>query len=278
MAIMRESVRGLEAQIESLDQLRAGRQKQVELFQQQLDSFRKLHGQGFISRNQLLDLERQLTEVQSRQSEDLANIASINARLAEFRMRGAQRELEFRREVETQLADVQKEVALLGERLAAQRDTHSRLVVRAPVSGTVVDIAFHTVDGVVKPGERIMDIVPAEDELIIEAQVHPQYIDRVHVGLPADLHFDAYMSRIDRPVISGKVAVVSADVLTDPRTGAQHYAMRISVPPIEIAKLQGLQLQPGMQATVMIKTGERSLLVYLGRPIMRRFATAMSEH
>jgi membrane fusion protein, protease secretion system len=193
-------------------------------------------------------------------------------------MRGAQRELEYRREVETQLTEVQKEAALLGERLAGLRDTHARLVLRAPVSGTVVDLAFHTVDGVVKPGERIMDIVPVGDELIIEAQVAPQYIDRVRVGLPADLHFDAYMSRIERPVIRGKVAVVSADALTDARTGAQYYTMRISVPATEIAKLGRLKLQPGMQSTVMIKTGERTLLAYLAQPLLRRFTTAMSEH
>src|SRR5436190_1143200 len=130
--------------------------------------------------------------------ETLANIASVNARLAEFRMRGAQREVEYRREVETQLADVQKEVATLGERLSAHRDVNSRLVIRAPVSGTVVDLAFHTIGGVIKPGDRILDIVPEGDELIVEARVPTQFIDRVHAGLAADVHFDAYLNRADR--------------------------------------------------------------------------------
>jgi membrane fusion protein, protease secretion system len=278
LRIVRESTRGLELQLRSLDKLEAGREKQVELFNEQLESFRKLNRQGFVSRNQLLEIERQLAEVQSKQSEDLANIAGVNARLTEFRMRGSQLEVEYRRDVETQLAEVQREIATLGERLSALQDTYGRLAIRAPVSGTVVDMAFHTIGGVIKPGDRILDIVPRGDELIIEARVAPQYIDRVYPGLPADVHFDAYMSRVERPVISGTVSVVSADALLDDRTGGQYYTMRVTVPEPELARLGNLQLQPGMQGTVMVKTGERSLLVYLARPLLRRFTTALTEH
>jgi protease secretion system membrane fusion protein len=278
LGILRESVRGLEEQLRTLEQLRLGRRKQVAMFEEQLASFRKLGAQGYVSRNHLLEQERQLSELQGRQSEDLATMAGIRARLAEFRMRGSQRETEYRREVEAQLAEVQKEAATLGERLAAQRDTHARLAIRAPVSGTVVDLAAATVGGVVKPGERIMDIVPAGDEMMMEARLAPQYIDRVRPGLPVHLHFDAYMSRAERPVIGGTVAVVSADALTDPRSGEAYYAMRVSVSPEARGRLGDLQLQPGMQATVMVKTGERSLLVYLARPLLRRFTAALSEH
>jgi protease secretion system membrane fusion protein len=130
----------------------------------------------------------------------------------------------------------------------------------------------------VKPGERILDIVPQGDELIVEARVAPQYIDRIHAGLPADVHFDAYTSRARQPVIAGKVLLVSADAIADARTGAQFYAMRVAVPASELKKLGSLQLQPGMQGTVMVKTGERSLLVYLTRPLLRRFTAALGEH
>src|SRR2546426_7872238 len=197
LGIIRESVRGLEVQARSLDQLQADREKQVQLFQQQLASFRNLNSQGFVSRNQLLELERQLAEVQSRESETLANIAGTNARLADLRMRGAQREVEYRREVE---------------------------------------------------------------------------------ALPADVHFDAYMNRAAQPVVRGKVTVVSADALMDARAGQPYYAMRVKVPASELKRLGSVKLQPGMQGTVMVKTGERSLLVYLTRPLLRRFTTAMGEH
>jgi protease secretion system membrane fusion protein len=277
LKIIRESVRGLELQVRSLDLLRQGREKQLALFNEQLDSYRKLSLSGYISRNQLLEVERQLAELQSKQSEDLSNIASVNARLAEFRMRGAQREFEYRREVETQLADIQKEASTLGERLSGLRDTHERLVLKAPVTGTVVDLVFHTIGGVIKPGDRILDIVPAEDALIVEAQVPTQFIDRVKVGLDADVHFDAFVGRYDSVVVAARLVTVSADALTEQRTGQQFYTVRASISGSELAKLGGARIQPGMQCVMMIKTGERSLLAYLGRPFLRRFIPAMSE-
>jgi HlyD family type I secretion membrane fusion protein len=277
LRIIRESVQGLEKQLTSLSQLRVEREKQIALLHEQLTSYRELRSAGFVSRNSLLELERQAAEVTSRQGEDLSNIAGINARLAEFRMRGSQRQIEYRREVETQLAEVQRDLSVLNERLAAQRDTFDRLALRAPVAGKVVDLAFHTLGGVVRPGERIMDIVPENDALIVEARVAPQYIDSLHAGLMADVHFDAYASRVQRPVIRGQLALVSADALKDDRSGRPYYAMRVTVPPAEVQRLGDLRLQPGMQTTVMVKTGERTLMTYLLHPLMRRFQTGLSE-
>ena len=278
LVIIRESVRGLEIQVSSLDALVVGRQKQIKLFEEQLAALQKLFAQNFVSRVQLIEIERQLAEVQTKQSEDFSNIAAVKARLAEFRMRGAQREVEYRREVETQLADTQKEASVARERLVASKDIFERLVMKAPVSGAVVDLAFHTLGGVIKPGDKIMEIVPEGDAMIVEGQVPPQYIDRVKVGLPADIHFDAYLNQVKQPVIAGKVATVSADVLTDSRTGGQYYTIRVSVTGGELKKLGEFKIQPGMQTTVMVKTGERSMMAYLLRPLFRRFATALGEN
>lgn len=278
LAIISETLRGLETQVSSLDTLVSGRAQQIKLFQEQLAAYQKLFAQNFVSRVQLIEIERQLAEVQTKQSEDLSNIAAVKARLAEFRMRGAQREVEYRREVETQLADTQKDAALARERLVAAKDVFDRLVVKAPVGGVVMDLAFHTMGGVVKPGDKIMEIVPKGDAMIVEGQVPPQYIDRVKVGLPADIHFDAYLNQVKQPVIAGKVATVSADTLTDQRTGAQYYTIRVSVADGELKKLGEFKIQPGMQTTVMVKTGERSMMAYLLRPLFRRFATALGEN
>lgn len=277
LRIIRESVKGLEDQLASLNQLKSGRERQVELFKVQLDKFHRLNRQGFVSHNQLLDQERQLSEIQTKQSEDLANIGSINARLAEFRMRGSQRMIEHRREIETQLADVQREASTLVERLAVVRNSHERLIIRAPVAGTVVDVAVHTIGGVIKPGERLLEIVPDSDRLVVEAQLAPQYIDRVRPGLKVDIHFDAYVSLVNRPLVSGELEVVSADILTDTRSGAPYYAIRVTVPASETGKMANVKLFPGMQSTVMIKTGERTFLGYLMRPLLRRFSSALSE-
>jgi protease secretion system membrane fusion protein len=277
LRILRESVRGLEGQLASLEQLKVGRERQVTLFNAQLDKFQSLNKQGFISQNQLLDMERQLAELQSKQSDDMATLGGVNARLAEYRMRDNQRLNEFRREVETQLADVQRDESALADRLFALRDSHERLVIRAPVSGTVVDLAVNTVGGVVKPGDRLLDIVPDSDDLVIEAQLAPQHVDRMRAGLPADIHFDAYVSMVRRPMVSGNVSVVSADALTDPRSGEKYYAMRVKIPVHELAALGAIRLQPGMLCSVTVKTGERTLLAYLIRPLIRRFSGALNE-
>ncbi len=278
LRIIRESVRGLETQLASLGQLKAGRETQIALFNEQLQSFRNLRTEGFVSRNNVLEIERQLAEVQSKQSEDLSNIAAINTRLAEFRMRASQREMEYRREVEAQMGDFQRDAATLTERLTAQQDNVERLVIRAPVAGKVVDLAVHTVGGVVRPGDRLMDLVPEADGLVVEARMPTQYVDRVHAGLPADVRFDAYADRAARPALTGQVMLVSADALRDERSGITYYQLRVTVPAGEARKLGQVQLRPGMPATVMVKTGERTLMAYLARPLLRRLDGAFSEH
>ncbi len=278
LRIVRESVKGLRAQLASLAQLKSGREKQVSLFNEQLDKFKGLQSQGFVSQNQLLDIERQLSEVQSKQAEDLANIAATNARLAEFELREQQIVNDYRKAVESELSEAQRELAVQAERMKGLSDSYDRLVIRAPVAGTVVDVAVNTVGGVVKPGDRVMDIVPVGEELVVEAQLPPQFIDRVRPGLAADVHFDAYVSLAKRPMVSGVVQTVSADVMTDQRSGVPYYTVRVRIDPQEMIRLQDVKLFPGMQCSVTIKTGERTLLAYLLRPLLKRTQAALLEH
>ncbi len=275
--LIRESKRGLENQLQSLQNLKTSRERQVALFDEQMASARSLQSQGYLSRNQALDVERQLSEVHSRQSEDLSNINAIQARLAELKLRESQYLVDQRREIEAELADVRREMSSLAERVAAFSDTHERLAIRAPVSGTIVSLAVATVGGVIKSGDRVLDVVPDGDDLIVEAKVDPRYIDRVHTGLQADLHFDAYLDAFQRPIVAGDVQVISADAIPDERTGAPFYRVRVTIPAKDRALLASLKLQPGMPCTVMIKTGEHSLLTYLVKPLMRRFVGALAE-
>lgn len=277
MRLIRESKRGLENQLRSLQNLKTSRERQVALFDEQMASARSLQAQGYLSRNQALDVERQLSEVHSRQSEDLSNINAIQARLAELELRESQYLIDQRREIEAELAEVRRDLTALAERVAAFSDTHERLAIRAPVSGTIVNLAVATVGGVLKSGDRVLDIVPDGDELIVEAKVDPRYIDRIYAGLQADLRFDAYLDAFQRPIVAGDVEVVSADAISDEKTGVTYYKVRVTIPPTERELLSSLKLQPGMPCTVMIKTGEHSLLTYLVQPLMRRFVGALAE-
>lgn len=275
--ILRSSRRGLEVQLRSLDALKRGRERQVKLLDEQVTAATALRDQGYVSRNQALEIERQLAEIQSRQGEDLASISATQTRLAELRLRESQHWVDTRRDLEASLVETRRDSALLAEKVAAIRDTYARLSIRAPVAGTVVDLAVTTVGGVVQAGDRIMEIVPDGDQLIVEARLDPRYVDRVRAGLSADLHFDAYMNLAMRPLATGQVKTVSADAMMDDRTGTPYYVLRVAIPLTERRRLGDVKLQPGMLCSVMVKTGEQTLLAYLTRPIVRRFFGTFSE-
>ena len=160
--------------------------------------------------------------------------------------------------------------------MRAVQDQHARLDVRAPVSGVVVNMAAHTVGGVIAAGSRILDIVPQNDRLLVEAQVQPADIDGVRPGLHADIRFPAF-ERMNMPHITGRVTVVSADRIVNDRTGSGHFLVRAQVDDGQIAKFGELSLVPGMPAQVIINKGEGTLLGYLMAPLARLFWTAFRE-
>jgi HlyD family secretion protein len=152
-----------------------------------------------------------------------------------------------------------------------------RAFVVAPVSGIVVQKRFHTTGGVVGPGQPILDIVPAEAGLLVDARVRPVDIDMVAAGQPARVHFLPYSER-NLPQIWGEVRSVSADSLVDENTGEQYFLARIEVPKDEIAKMGAdAKVTSGMPAEVLIMTGERTVLQYLTQPIIDSLRRSFRE-
>ena len=146
----------------------------------------------------------------------------------------------------------------------------------APVAGQVVGLAVQTVGAVVQPGQQIMSIVPPGEPLVLEARVAPHLIDRVHAGLAADVRFASF-AHSPQLVVQGEVSSVSGDLLTDTQTNVSYYLARIKLTPEGMKELGSRQLQPGMPAEVVIKTGGRSLLTYLAAPLFKRMAGSMKE-
>ena len=142
--------------------------------------------------------------------------------------------------------------------------------------GTIVGMKVHTVGGVIGPGEALLDIVPGEDTLIIEARIDPMDIDVVRWGLPARVRFTAFSQRNSTPV-DGRVISVSADKLVDDRTGQEYYLARIKLDEDPSEALNGAQLYPGMHAEVMIVTGARTALEYILAPFTRSMDRALRE-
>ncbi len=197
-----------------------------------------------------------------------------------------QRELElkiaeFKSATASQLAQVQLEVEADGQKVKALAAELADTEVRSPASGQVVGLQVQTVGAVIQPGQKIMDIVPLHEGLLIDAKVAPHLIDSIHKGLAVDVSFSSFVHS-PQLVVQGVVESLSKDIVTDPQVnpmqpGASYYLARISVTPKGMASLGKRQMQPGMPVLVVVKTGERSLLTYLVDPLVKRITVSMKE-
>lgn len=274
--ILENRIAQSKSRITALESKRASKERQMGLVEKELNGLRKLAKSGHVATNQVLAVERQLEQFRSERDESSAELAAVQQEIGEAELQIAQLTTSFREEVEQDLREAQTELFDLTERLQAARIDLARLVVPAPVSGTVMDMRIHTEGGVVTPGSPIMDIVPEDDSLVVEAQVRPTDVDEVAVGQPADLRFPALPQRTT-PVIHGQVTVVSADRLTDPETKQGYYQARVEIDGKENARLAHLDLIPGMPVEVLIKGEERTLFEYLIAPIEETLVKAMRE-
>jgi protease secretion system membrane fusion protein len=273
---MQESIRGQEGLILSYQQMLESRKGQVALLQDELKNTRELVSEGYAPRNRQLELERMVAESVTAQAELQGNTVRARQAISELRQRVVARQQDYRKEIEQQLADASREVIGEGEKFRAMENELARTEIRAPASGQVVGLAMQTVGGVVQPGQKLMDIVPGHEPLLLEARVPPQFIDRVRAGLPVDIRFSAF-AHSPQLVVDGKVSSVSGDLIVENPNTPPYYLARVSVTPEGLRKLGARQMQPGMPAEVVFRTGERSLLTYLLHPLTKRFAASMKE-
>jgi protease secretion system membrane fusion protein len=271
-----ENIAGLRAQIRGLEESRESQKQQLNFLKEQLDGVRDLAKEGYIPRNRLLDLERTYAQVNGGLSENVGNIGRAQRQISELSLRRMQRQQEVQKEVRTQLTDVQKEADALNSRLIAQDFELANVLVRAPVDGTVVGLNVFTNGGVVPPGARLMDLVPTDDPLVVEGMVPVNLIDKVHPDLKVEFLFSAF-NQNKTPHIPGVVTRVSADKLVDEKTGQPYYKMSAKVTPEGVKLLKDHQVRPGMPVELFIKTGERTMMNYLLKPIMDRANTSMTE-
>ncbi|HEY1042801.1 MAG TPA: HlyD family type I secretion periplasmic adaptor subunit [Telluria sp.] len=278
LSALDENVAGLKMQIEGMQASRTTKKEQLAILKEQLDNIRELAKDGYVPRARQLDLERTYSQLSGASSEEIGNIGRAQRQIAELAMRRSQRMQEFQAQVRAQLADVQKEANALAGRMSAEDYALANVEVKAPVDGIVMDLEVFTRGGVVSPGFRMMDVVPAADALIVEGQLPINLVDKVHPGLPVDLIFSAF-NQSTTPHIPGEVTTVSADRLTDPKTGAPYYDVKVRVTPEGLKKLadRKLQVRPGMPVELFVKTGERTMMNYLLKPLFDRATVSLTE-
>lgn len=276
---MEETIRGQEGLVEAYQGMLGNRKSQAALLTEELNNTRGLVKDGYAPRNRQLELERMVAETNTALAELQGNAIRARRSILEVRQRMISRQQEYRKEVEGQLADVDREVLADAQKFRALQDDLGRTEIRATATGQVVGLAVQTAGAVIGPGQKLMDIVPKDEPLLLEAKVAPHLIDRVRAGLPVDVRFSAF-AHSPQLVVEGKVLSVSGDLLADAPTvqgTATYYLARVVVTPEGLKQLGKRHMQPGMPVDVVFKTGERSLLTYLLHPLTKRLAASMTE-
>lgn len=269
-SVIREKINQLGSQI-------VGAEAQVKSFTDQINSVRKeatdiapLVERGLIARPRILQLERTAYGLEGQIADANANIAKARQAIAEQEQQIAQLDNDRMTDVTKDLRDTQAKLLEVIPKALNAKAVLGRMEIRAPYTGRVVGLTVFSVGGVIQRGDKILDIVPDEDSLTIEAQVGVDDISDVHPDTRAEVHLTAYKQRIV-PIIHGDVIQVSADRLTDPKTNAPFYTAFVRIDRDELAAMPNIRLYPGMPATVMIPTVQRTAFEYIVGPLLMSF-------
>lgn len=250
--------------------------RSLELSNRELEIVREVAERGYRSQLDLLRLQRQSNEIEGQLRTTRLQIPGVRAAAAEVEARLEERQRLYQREASTELARVRAELSATSEILRSMADRVARREVRSPVAGTVKQIAVRTIGGVLEPGAALMEIVPGEDELLVEARIRPNDIAFVHPGQTALLKISAYDFSIYGG-IKGEVARISADSIPDDK-GEPWFHVRVRADRMALGTPERpLPISPGMTAQVDIVTGQRTILQYLLKPIVKTTDRAMTE-
>ena len=272
-----ENSQGLKEQSNSYQNILVQRRSQLALLSEELNNTRGMVKEGYAPRNKQFELERMVAESNAAIEDLMGNSLRITRQIAELKQRSVARKQEYRKEIESQLADITREVQSDAEKFVAVSADLDRMEIKSPATGQVVGLSVQTVGAVLQPGQKLLDVVPDTQTLLLEAHIPPHLIDKVQNGLPADIRFNSFANS-PQLVVEGKVLSVSGDLLSDPQQPQySYYLARLQVTPSGMKTLGQRQMQPGMPAEVVIKTGERSLLTYLLHPLTKRFAASLKE-
>lgn len=275
-AQLRQRIDQIGQETEGLVVRRKAKEEELSWIAQELVGVRNLKDQQLILFNRLAELERMRAQLDGERGQLIAEIARAATRVTETELQVLQLDQDRRSEVITELRDVDNKLAELSEQRVTAEDQLKRIDILAPQSGFVHELSVHTVGGVITAGETIMQIVPVNDALVVEARIQPADIDQLHPGQKTALRFSSFNQRTT-PEIFGEVKTIAADLITNPQTGEAWYTVRIHIASQELSRLGALSLVPGMPVEAFIQTGERTALSYLLKPLADQVARAVRE-
>lgn len=275
--ILGKRIKQLQAEIDGLVEVIAAQDEQIALVTEEVDTVSALLERGLGNRPRLLALQRERADIRAEQASSRARIARHEQSIGETQIQLLTMTEQVREELSDELSRVRSELATVRSQLPSREDVLQRTLVAAPLDGTVVNLRVTTERGVVQPGEPLLDLVPVEATLIVDARVKPVDMDTVRAGQSARVMFPAYGQR-NLPEIRGRLRSISADRLLDERTGEPYFLAKVEVDEAELKRLAPeIELTPGMPAEVMILTGERTMLDYLLRPFVQSVTRGFRE-
>ena len=274
--LIRAQIRDTEAEIRARQgQIKADRAA-VAFQREELESNRKLQKGGFISQTRMLALKRSVADVEARLGEHQAELSAARSKASELKLKAENLRSTLMQEAANEMRNSTAQISDLRERVRPLQDATTRQRITAPIAGKVVALNFTTIGAVIGPREPILDIVPDDIELLVEARVRPEDINYVSVGAAADVRLTSFRRRIT-PVVEGSVMYVSADRIEDKAERTAYYVAHVRVTPEALQKAGDLTLQSGMPAEVYIKTAARTALVYVLDPILGFLQRSMRE-
>jgi HlyD family type I secretion membrane fusion protein len=276
IALIRTQAREARDEIRARDvQLKAD-ERAIALQRDERAQNMSLAKEGFVSKTRLLVLQREIAQYESRQAEGSAELARAKQKVSDLELRAETLRSTFNQEASNELRQTTATIFDLREKLRPAQDAEQRQRITAPASGEVVDLRVTSVGAVIAPRDPILDIVPEDPDLLVEARVRPEDVSYVRVDSPADVRLTAFRQRIT-PTVEGKVVYISADRLVDKTSNAPYYVVHVRVSPEALHKAGDLKLQAGMPAEVFIQTASRSALQYLLDPILGFLQRSLRE-
>jgi HlyD family type I secretion membrane fusion protein len=277
IAILEEQVRQYELQVAGMEAEQVANRDQLRLIREELTGLRELAEKGLVALPRVRALDRERSRLEGEYAARETEIARANVAAGEIQLQILKVTRDREREILAELGDVRSELTEIREQLKSARDALKRTVLIAPVGGQVIELMVHTIGGVVRAGERILDIVPRGERLIVEARVRPLDADTVRAGQPAHVVFTGLPKRT-APHLSARVMSISSDAVTDPQTGEEYFLARVRIDDADMAHISEANIVSGMPADVLIRAGERTLLGYLIAPWVELFGKAMHEY
>jgi membrane fusion protein, type I secretion system len=276
IALLRKQIDETAAEIGALNQQLAAEERALKLQREELAANEGLLAQGYVQKTRVMTLQRAAAEYEARHGERRAELSKARQRAAELELRILSMRNSYAQSAADELKETSSRIFDLEERIRPSRDASERQRILSPIDGEVVGLRVFSQGGVIGPREVLMEIVPDDKRLVVEARIRPEDINHVRAGSQADVRLTAYQQRTT-PLVQGAVIYVSGDRLVEQQTGTPYYVVQVDVPADALAQAGNLRLQAGMPAEVFIRTDSRTTADYLFAPVTAYLRRAMRE-